>query len=47
MLHLDIDYSVEAAEDEHKNSGIYKVVSQQLTMWNLPSMWYKEMFGPL
>ena len=26
LLHLDIDYSVEAAEDEHKNSGIYKVV---------------------
>ena len=25
MLLLDIDYSVEAAEDEHKNSGIYKV----------------------
>ena len=32
MLHMDINYSVEAGEDEHKNSGIYKVVSTDLSL---------------
>ena len=25
LVHLDIGYSVEATEEEHRNSGIYKV----------------------
>ena len=32
LLHVDINYSVEAGEDEHKNSGIYKVVSTDLSL---------------
>ena len=46
LLHMDINYSVEAGEDEHKNSGIYKVVSTDLSLLALICHFIKVCYAP-